>query len=110
MNITSGNLYNLGNASLTVTHNPYNMGTLGGWLRRMGGDTLAYIVAMILIIVLALVPVLILRRSIMIVEVFMIVIGLGISYFADLIPVWVLFVAAIASLAIFVLTRKAEVQ
>lgn len=109
-NVSTSTIYILGSSTITLTKNPYLTQNFTEWIFATGGEGLAYIVAMLIIIVLASIPFLILRRIVMVVEIMMIGIGLGLSFMMGLIGIWVVFGVGIGLIAIFVLTRGGSPQ
>jgi hypothetical protein len=90
-------------ADIAITDNPYLMNNLGGWAQSVGGDGLRYLIAVIIIIILVCLPFLIFRMLNLYIEMFMLVLGLGISSALGLIDLVVLMGLMIGIGAIFVL-------
>jgi hypothetical protein len=110
LNATTMDVFLLSSADISLVKNPLLVTNFADWIKSIGGEGLAYIVAVLIIIILASIPFLILHRMIMIIEIMMIVIGLGLTFMMGLISLWVVFGVGVGLIAIFVLTRGGNSQ
>jgi hypothetical protein len=105
-----GYVETLGTADISLTKSPFIITNFADWLKYYGGEGLAYLVAIVIILLLAAIPFLLLHRMIVILEMMMIAIGLGFCLLAGLISLWIVFGVGVGLVAIFILTRNSGVQ
>lgn len=78
-NISSMTTYTYGSANLSVSKNPFLFTNLGDWAESVGGVGLRYIIAVIIILIMVCLPFLVFRILNLYIEMFMIVLALGID-------------------------------
>jgi hypothetical protein len=98
--------YDLGNVTLTVSHNPLKMTNLNDAAQGLGGDGLRYALGALIILVMALIPFIITRQFNLYLEIIMIVLGVGIAAAIGFFDLWVVFGLGIGCLALYLLMNK----
>ena len=97
----------LGTADIVITDNPLLLSNIGGWTTGIGGIGLSLILAAIIIVILMAIPYMWLRQFNPYIEVFMVILGIGVSYYFGLISLWVIFgLGVIAAVVIFFMNRS----
>jgi PKD repeat protein len=85
---------------ITVGYNPYNADNFGAWVKSWGGDAMAFIFAVGIILIIMMIPYLIMRAFNPYIELIMAFLGLGIDVFAGLLPLWMIVAVVIVGAAI----------
>lgn len=98
-------MYDLGNATITVGKNAYDLANFGTWLDAVGGSGLRFIMGTLVMFIFACVPALLLKRVNNYVEVIMIVVGLGVCLLVGLFDLWVVMGLIILVVAAFVIAK-----
>lgn len=99
-------VYTLNNATISVSKNPFQMGSIGDIAKSIGGSGLAYIIGALIIVVLALLPYLIMRTFNVYIELCMIAFGVGISYVIGLFDLWVVLALVLGSVALYLTVNR----
>jgi hypothetical protein len=110
LNASAGSVHILSSSTISLTKSPFLVQNFTDWIKSIGGEGLAYVVAVLIILILACIPFLIFRRIVMILEIMMIGIGLGLVFMLGLISLWIVFGVGVGLVAIFILTRNSGVQ
>lgn len=110
LNASAGSVHILSSSTISLTKSPFLVQNFTDWIKSIGGEGLAYVVAVLIILILACIPFLIFRRIVMILEIMMIGIGLGLVFMLGLINLWIVFGVGVGLVAIFILTRNSGVQ
>lgn len=108
-NITNTTMYPpiiLGSSEIAIVQNPLLVENVGGWADDLGGAGLKLIIALLIVIGFAAAPFIITREFNTYIEVFMIMLGIGVGYFAGLVDLWVVAgLVILASVSIFFMAR-----
>jgi len=97
--------YVYGISILTAKSDPWQFSNIGTWAYNFGGDGFRYLLAVIIIVILGCIPFFLTRNFNMIIEMLMVMFGIGISFALGLIDLWVVGIILIGIVAVFVLQR-----